>query len=276
MTNGSIFTVTIACPSCEGQLRIPASDNAMRLRCPRCQHEFTHGIPDAVVLDDGIAVAQVILPDPPAAAAPPQSPESSTPSSPPASDEFTRGEKIGCLAIVVVLVLLLNGCAWFMVPKQKVVTAEIVGGSARPAAEYYSTGPDYLLGMPSAMMRLVGMEPPTSISGPGGTIEVGSLAAKDEANDLTVINPTKQDIWYTAMVFGDEDALQRAAKIGTTKIPAGTATKVPDKTHGEWRRCMPKPGSTENFDMSSISNHQYAIVAVVTTAPPETCQSRKD
>lgn len=269
MANSSIFNVTIDCPSCGGQLRIAASDDLLRLRCPRCAHEFSHGIPDAEILDDGISNAQILAPE----AAPAPTLEAASGAGAAMVEEKTGlGERIGCFALVVLLTLALNGCAWFLTPKQRVIAIEEVGGKLRPGREYHTTGPDYLLGLPAAMMRLAGMEPPTTITGPGGTIDVEALSGKGDGNNLILVNPTKSDVYYTPDIFGDDSALARGAKTGTTLIRAGTGAAVVNKTHGDWRTCLAPEGQYERFAMGVADRKDYQILAVVTRKPPEVCK----
>lgn len=194
----------------------------------------------------------------------------------PADEKATLASRIGCFAAVVLLTLALNGCAWFLTGKQSVIVIEEAQGKLRPGKEYFTTGPNYLLGLPAAMMRLTGMEPPTSITGPGGTIDVAALAGKsadgDDGNDLILINPTKNDVWYTAWIFGDDSTLPRGAQTGPVRIAAGTGMAVVDKTHGDWRTCLPQEGQEERFSLGVGDSEDYAIVAVVTKKPPEVCK----
>lgn len=189
-------------------------------------------------------------------------------------DETSLVGKIGCSISVLFLLLLLNGCAWFLTGKTQVVVLDDAGGPLHQGQEYFTTGEDYLLGLPAAMMRLTGMEPPARISGSGGTVDVAEVGAADSKQDIILINPTAKDIWYTAEVYGDDSSLSRGARTGTTRVPAGTGAVVVGKTHGELRfGCENRPLENETFAMGSGDSRQLAVLAWIAEQPPEQCNN---
>ena len=190
--------------------------------------------------------------------------------------ETTTMGKIGCLVGIVLLTLLLNGCAWFLSGKAQVIVLDDMGGNLHVGQEYFTTGEDYLLGLPAAMMRPVGMEPPSSISGSGGTVNVGALTGAESLQDIILVNPTARDIWYTAIVYGDDSSLSRGAKTGTTKVPAGSGVVVVGKTHGDWKfGCENEPSDEESFSIGIADSKDYAVLGWITEQDPETCGTAK-
>lgn len=189
-------------------------------------------------------------------------------------EETSLGGKIGCLIAVFALALLLNGCAWFLTSKTQVVVLDDTGGHLHQGHEYFTAGESYLLGLPATMMRLTGMEPPTRISGSGGTVELAALGDSDSKQDIILINPTSRDVWYTAEIYGDDSSLSRGAKTGTTNVPAGTGAVVVGKTHGDLRfGCENRPKENETFGMGIGDSRELAVLSWITEQPPESCDN---
>jgi hypothetical protein len=186
--------------------------------------------------------------------------------------EGRLGGKIGSWVAVIVFALLLNSCAWFLTDKTPVVVLDDTGGQLRQGEEYYTVGEGYLLGLPAAMLRLIGMEPPTRISGSGGTVEVAALGSPESGQDIILINPTSRDVWYTAEVYGDDSALSRGARTGTTKVPAGTGAVVVGKTHGELRfGCENRPLEYEMFSIGIGDSRELTLLSWIAEQHPESC-----
>lgn len=188
--------------------------------------------------------------------------------------EGSLGGKIRGWVAAIASALLLNGCVWFLTDKTPVVVLDDTGGQLHSGQEYFTVGEGYLFGLPAAMMRLTGMEPPTRISGSGGTVEIAGLGDHVKTHDIIFINPTSRDVWYTAEVYGDDSALSRGAKTGTTKVPGGTGAIVVGKTHGKLRfGCKSRPPANEFFTVGIGDPKEFAVLGWITEQTPESCSN---
>ena len=264
MTDSGIFTVTIDCPSCGKPLRIPSPDDFLRLRCPHCGNEFEHGVASAEVLTD---------PAVPSPAAP--TPEAS-------GSDFSHAEKIGCAVMVLLLSLVIAAGTWLFSDKRQVVVVEQTTDGISTADSWFDSywfyvPEDRLLGAPAALARLVGLQSPSEILGEGGRVSVADIADDaHESNNLIIVNQTKGDIWYTALIYGDQDKADRNAEQGPIRILPGTAVAALAKTHsgpkgGYNVGCKQAPDEQESFRTSDAGNLDFAVLGWITDRPPDDC-----
>lgn len=271
MSDSGIFKVTIDCPSCGKPLRIPSPDDYLRLRCPHCAHEFEYGIASAEVVSEP-AEAVILL-----------QADVAAPTSETSGSDFTTGETIGCWMIVLLAALVIVGGTWLFSSKRQVVVVEqTADGIVAPGEswfdEYWFNAPeDRLLGAPAALARLVGLQSPSEIVGEGGRVKVADTADKaHEANDVIIVNQTKGDIWYTALIYGDEAKADRNAEQGPIRIAPGTAAAALGKTHGGPTGgynvgCDQAPDESESFGTSNSEDLDFAVLGWVTDRPPQDC-----
>lgn len=256
---------TVACPACGKELRIPDTDEFVRLRCPHCAHEFEHGVASAEVLSEP-AEAVVLPPQAQPASAPATSPETS-------GSDFTPGEKVGCTVMVLVALLVVFGATWFLSEKRSVVVIELGQSGPVVAESYYYAPAGRLLGGPALIGRLVGLQPPSEIEGPGGRTDIPRIADDaHEANDTIIVNQTKGDITYSAFVYGDADKVDKNAVQGPIRIAPGDGAAVLGKSHGEYQfGCADIPGDSERFNTSSYNRFSFAVLGWIGTMPPQDC-----
>lgn len=89
-----------------------------------------------------------------------------------------------------------------------------------------------LFGAPAALARLVWLQSPSEIVGAGRRVKIADIAdAAREANDLVIVNRTKGDIYYTALVYGDANKVDKYAEQKPIRIASGSAAVALAKTH---------------------------------------------
>lgn len=260
----------IECPACSGQLRVPATDDYLRLRCPHCGRHFALGIPDAEVVDTSVPDAEIVAPPPAATGVAHGAPSSAAPAAHAAGGGL--GRLLGWAVGLGVAGVVLSAVAWFLVPKREVLVIDRNNGQPAIVAQYHYLPEAFLAGAPAAVMRWAGMQPPARIETPSGAVELSAFAVDDPVNRLIVINRGPADLHYMPSVYGDLDSLPKGARIEPLRIAPGTGALVLAKTHGDYRfGCGQRPADSEVFSTRTGDAIRYTVLGWFVEGTPESC-----
>lgn len=185
---------------------------------------------------------------------------------------------MGCTVIGLLLLAAIVAGSWFLSKKREVIVIEQARGGLIVAETYHNAPEGRLFGAPAAFGRLIGLQSPGEIGGPGGRARVAEIAvAAHAANDLIIVNQTRGDIWYTASIYGDESKADRNAEQGPVRIEPGKAAAALGKTHGEYRLgCRQAPDEEESFGIANAGASGFAVLGWITNEPPQSCLAGRE
>jgi len=176
------------------------------------------------------------------------------------------------LAGWLMIFLLLNAGVWlFSDRKMHVIVLGEDDGVPSIRAEYERARDSLFLAMPSALMRLAGMETPRVFQGPGGTVEVAAIPGW-EGNNLLLVNPTGRDFFYTALARGALERLPPGAVTGTMRVPAGTGVAAFDLSWDRMRLgCANRPDEAKFQASGASDGDRIAMIGWVSEQEPADC-----